>query len=285
MKRRRRKVFLIIVGVLAGIIGILIIFFNLPWSKTKTEFDAKVSELVAEAHSREDIFREEEIAGLPASVRRYFNYCGYIGKPRMSYIEISYRDVDFLFGRDKPAMKIDYMQYDFVDGPNRIAYINSSMYGVPFEGVDIFMYGSGSMKGRLAKQFTLFDQTGKVMDQASLVTFLSEILLLPNAALQDYIEWTEIDDLHAKAAISCYGMTARGVFAFDEDGRLISFMTNDRSAVATDGSSKNMKWSVVFDEYTEVNGIMRPTFFQAIWHYPEGDLVYFDGKGTITEYN
>lgn len=88
------------------------------------------------------------------------------------------------------------------------------------------------MKGVLAKLFTLFDQTGTVMDQSSLVTFLSEIHLIPSTALQDYI-----------------------------------------------------KWSVLCNEYTDINGIKRPTVFQAVWHYDSGDLVYFDGKGTITAYN
>ena len=66
---------------------------------------------------------------------------------------------------------------------------------------------------------------------------------------------------------------------------MLSFETDDRSVVADDGSSKQVKWSVAYDEYTEVNGIKRPTVFQAIWHYDDGDLVYFDGKGTITEYD
>jgi hypothetical protein len=159
------------------------------------------------------------------------------------------------------------------------------MYGIPFEGLDIFLDGRGSMKGVLAKLFTLFDQTGTVMDQSSLVTFLSEILFVPSAALQDYIKWETIDNLHAKATMSCYGISVSGVFTFDENGEMLSFETHDRSAVETDGTSETIKWSVNCDEYVEVNGIKRPTVFNATWHYESGDLVYFDGKGTITAYN
>lgn len=43
-----------------------------------------------------------------------------------------------------------------------------------------------------------------------------------------------------------------------------------------------MKWSVFCDDYQETNGIKQPTLFQAVWHYDDGDLVYFNGKGTIT---
>jgi hypothetical protein len=273
-----------IIGILVCVIGILIIFFNIPSSKTKTEFGRTVTGLINEADHKEYVFRKEDIAGLPAPVQRYFTYCGYIGTPKMSYIKIDYRDVDFLFDKDKP-IKIDYTQYNFVNKPNRIAYIDSSMYGIPFEGLDSFLGGRGSMKGVLAKLFTLFDQTGAVMDQSSLVTFLSEILLIPNAALQDYIKWEAIDDLRAKATIFCYGISASGVFTFDENGEMLSFETDDRSAVTTDGSSETIKWSVICNEYVDIDGIKRPTVFQAVWHYKSGDLVYFDGKGTITAYN
>lgn len=275
---------LAIIGILVCVIGIVIIFFNVPSSKTKTEFDRIVTVLITGADHKESIFREEDIAGLPAPVQRYFTYCGYIGTPKMSYIKIDYQDVEFLFDKDKP-IKIDYTQYNFANKPNRIAYIDSSMYGIPFEGLDTYLGGRGSMKGVLAKLFTLFDQTGTVMDQSSLVTFLSEILLIPSTALQDYIKWEAIDDLNTKATMSCYGISVSGIFTFNENGEMLSFETNDRSAATTDGSSETIKWSVLCNEYTDINGIKRPTVFQAVWHYDSGDLVYFDGKGTITAYN
>jgi hypothetical protein len=172
-----------------------------------------------------------------------------------------------------------------VNEPARIAYIHSSRYGIPFEGLDSYIGGKGSMKGILAKVFTLFNQTGETMDRASLVTFLSECLIIPNAALQDYIDWEEIDALHAKATINYYGKKAEGIFAFNEKGEMISFTTFDREATSTDGTGEKVKWSVVFGEYEETEGIKKPTKFQAIWHYDDGDLLYFDGQGVILEYD
>lgn len=283
MKRSGRNIMFGIVGLLVCITGILVIFFHIPSSRTKTEFERAATNLMAEAEREASIFGGEDMAGLPAPVRRYFAYCGYMGRPKMSYIKIDYRNVNFIFDKDKP-IKIDYTQYNFADGPNRLAYIDSSMYGIPFEGLDVFLGGRGSMKGVLAKLISLFDQRGAVMDKASLVTYLSEILLIPSAALQDYIKWEAIDDLHAKATISCYGISADGVFTFDENGEMLSFETDDRAAVKADGSSENIKWSVAVSDYTQVDGVKKPTVFKAIWHYISGDLVYFDGKGTISAY-
>ena len=107
------------------------------------------------------------------------------------------------------------------------------------------------------------------------------MVLVPNAALQDYVVWEEIDDLHAKATISYYGISASGTFTFNEKGEMLSFTTDDREVISTDGTSEKVKWSAVCSEYEETNGIKKPSVFQAIWHYDDGDLIYFDGKDTV----
>ncbi len=276
---------MITIGILLCAVGTLLIFFNIPYSKVKTEFNEMAAHLIAQADRQDAVFREEDIAGLPDPVKRYFRYCGYIGKPKTAYMKITYPDVSFSFGKDKAPLKIDYTQYNDVGTPDRIAYIDSSMYGIPFEGLDALIGGAGSMKGVLAKGFILFNYTGREMDQSSLVTFLSECLFTPTAALQSYIQWDPIDDSHAKATISYRDIHACGIFTFNESGEMLSFWTDDRAVALDDGTNKQVKWSVQCGEYIEVDGVARPTAFQAIWHYDDGDLTYFNGKGTITTYN
>ena len=83
MKRRRTKIILIIVGILFCAAGVITLFFNVPGLKTKMEFDVAATDLIAEADHQEDVFMEEDIAGLPVPVQRYFKYCGYIGSQKM----------------------------------------------------------------------------------------------------------------------------------------------------------------------------------------------------------
>ncbi|MDD4146007.1 MAG: hypothetical protein PHS83_02740 [Clostridia bacterium] len=285
MKKRSKRKMQVIIGVLLLIIGIITVFFNISYSKTRAEFSELTGSLLNEVPNESGVFTEEDIVDLPLPVQKYFRYCGYIGTPKMSFMKASYQDVDFVFGKDKPTIKIDYIQYNIANKPARVAYIDSSKYGIPFEGLDSYTAGKGSMRGVLAKLFILFNQTGEAMDKASLVTFLSECLIIPNSAIQDYITWEDIDALHAKATISYYGRTAGGIFAFNQNGEMCSFTTDDREATATDGTSEKVKWSVVFSEYEETKGIKKPTGFQAIWHYDDGDLLYFDGKDVVLEYN
>jgi len=118
------------------------------------------------------------------------------------------------------------------------------------------------------------------MDQACLVTFLAESLLIPSVVLQDYITWEELDENHARATISYDGISASGIFTFEDNGAMKSFRTKDRVATGMDGSIREAEWSAVIGDYREENGIKKPQILQAIWHFPEGDWIYFNGNKT-----
>lgn len=285
--RRKRGIRKMIIAIIALVVflGSILIFFSIPYSKTKAKFISVKNILLKDTANHSEIFKEEDIADLPSPVQKYFYHCGYINTPKMYVMKAVYKNVKFIFGKGKPVTIIDYTQYNAINEPARIAYIDSSMYGIPFEGLDSFNSGSGSMKGVLAKLFTLFNQTGETMDKASLVTFLSECLIVPSSALQNYITWEEIDDLHAKATIAYYGKNASGIFTFKENGDLLSFTSDDREAVSTNGKSEKVRWSVVFSDYKKKDDISQPTRFQAIWHYDDGDLIYFDGEDVLIEYD
>jgi len=176
-------------GVLLGTAGVVHAYLRTAPSKAAREFIDLSEDLLKETEPAKGRFTEADIATLPGPVRRHLRRCGHLGKPKMAYMKVIFPDVAFSLGKGKKAIKIAYTQYNFVAGPDRIAYIDSSLYGVPFEGVDAYVDGKGSMKGIVAKNITLFDIDGEAMDKASLVTFLSECLFVPNAALQAYIRW------------------------------------------------------------------------------------------------
>lgn len=282
MKVRNR--IMIFVGILLTFVGITIIFFNISYSKTKNEFKILNNILTTKASKTNEVFTSEDIKNLPSPVQRFFNHCGYIGKPKMTYMKATFKDVSFSLGRNKPTIKIDYTQYNLANEPMRLAYIDSSMYGIPFQGLDSYVNGSGKMKGVIAKLFTLFEQQGAAMDRASLATYLAECFVIPSVALQDFIAWEEIDDTHAKATISYRGVSAGGIFTFNEEGEMLLFETYDRENTSMDGTIEKVKWTAICDDYKEINGILLPTKFQAVWNYKEGDLLYFDGRNIEFEY-
>lgn len=52
----------------------------------------------------------------------------------MSCLKMKYHDVAFWQTRNGPVLSIDYLQYNFVKKPCRVALIDSSLFGIPFEG-------------------------------------------------------------------------------------------------------------------------------------------------------
>ena len=116
------------------------------------------------------------------------------------------------------------------------------------------------------------------MNKACLVTWLAEALIVPNAALQNFVKWNEIDDTHAKAEVNFYGISVSGIFQFSDQGEMISFTTNDRSVAENDGTFTYVPWTAECDNYKETDGILHPTQFRAVWNYEDGDCIYFDGN-------
>lgn len=268
------------IGILLIIIGAILVWFHIPYSPIKKNFSEDIEALKNDNQLKGYgcLFKSEDFSHLPLVIQRYIDYCGYVGTPQMSYLKMEYKDVDFMQGKTGPALKIDYTQYNFVSEPCRMALIDSSMFGVPFEGYDYYKNGVGGMKGVIAKGITLFDQRGADMDKACLATYLAESMFAPSILLQDYISFEEISDYEVKATICYNGQTASGIFIFNEHYEFVSFTTNDRAVTNTDGSMEYIPWSAVCGEYRiSENGIKYPTNFKAIWNYPDEDFVYFDG--------
>lgn len=279
MKARKKRMF-IVLGIFLVIAGALVIWFNISYSPVKKEFQNDISALMIENQLAidDEVFTEKDFSHLPIAIQRYIENCGYIGTQKMSYLKLEYHNVDFSQGKDRPTLKIDYTQYNFINEPCRMALIDSSMFGIPFEGYDYYQNGTGGMKGVIAKAITLFDQTGADMDKACLATFLAESLFAPTILLQDYITFEEINNFEVRATINYKGQMASGIFTFNEQYEMISFTTNDRAVAGTDGSMEYVPWSAICNDYQfSQNGIKYPTKFQAVWNYPYEDFVYFDG--------
>lgn len=269
---------LIGLSLLVLIVVAVVVFFVIPYSPLKAEFNRDVKERIDRSSQVTGVLTYEEVEHLPLPVKRYLETCGYMGKPKSSRMIISFKNADFKLSPEKPMIKIDYSQVNFVQKPDRVAFIDTRMYGIPFQGYDSLLDGEGGMKGVLAKGITLFNETGGDMDQACLVTFLSESLLIPDAALQNYISWKEVDNTHAKAIITYGGIEASGLFTFSETGELLSFSTDDRTYTSMNGDRQQVKWTALFSDYQTKDGRKRPSRLQAIWHLPEGDMIYFDGR-------
>ena len=285
-----KKKFMTFLIIAAAIILLLTIWFNIPYSPVKTQFRNDVEARLQSAATLANVNAEKSgtqaqtldsasIANLPPLIQKYLETSGYIGSPKRSHLTMEYKDVDFGMGVNKPRIKIDYTHVDFADSPERLAFIDSKMLGIPFQGYDYYMNGKGGMKGVLAKLVTLFDQTGPTMDKACLITYLAEAFFLPEALLKDCITFKQVDDHTIEATITNKGVTATGIFHFNDAYEMTSFTTNDRGQISPDGTIEYTPWEAQCENYkTYSDGIKRPTVFRAVWKNKDSDFVYFDGE-------
>ena len=270
--------------IVVALVLLVAVWFSIPYSPFKNQFrnDVQRRTRTAEQNAPDHgsgVYTKEDFARLPPLVQNYVESCGYIGTRRKSVLTMEYKKVAFALGKDKPKLTIDYTQVDFADAPARLAFIDSKLFGVPFQGYDYYLDGKGGMKGVLAKLFQLFNQTGEQMDKADLVTYLAEIVFLPEALLQDSVSFSQIDGHTLEARISFGGVSASGIFRFNDAHEMTCFSTDERSQTAPDGTAVQIPWEARCEAYgLYSDGIKRPTIFRAVWKYPEADFIYFDGS-------
>ncbi len=57
------------------------------------------------------------------------------------------------------------------------------------------------------------------------------VVFAPQTLIYADIQWEVIDDLHVKAIFSHAGITIEAMLIFDEQGRIINFISHDRLAL------------------------------------------------------
>ncbi|MDR1642784.1 MAG: hypothetical protein LBT59_24090 [Clostridiales bacterium] len=273
-------------GITLVIIGGFVIFECIPYNPLKSEFHADVERLMSAENTLFDegeLFSESDFADAPEAIQRFIRHSGFIGTPKMTYAKLSMKDVRFkLDGRD---MSIDYTLYDFAVRPDRTALVETSFYGIPFDGYDYLVDMSAGMRGVLGKVATVVDQTGELMDKAQLVTLLGESPICPSIWLADYVTLEHIDQNHARATLTYQGITASGIFAVNQPGEITTFTTEDRAMSLSSGGMAYTPWTGAFSDYRENDrGVLFPWHLKAMWNLPEGDYVYLDGDISSVEY-
>lgn len=265
--------------------SVIMILLKMPGSTTKSQFE-KDTRLYANHFCQNSTgLTEQSIQSLPEPVKTHLRLSGWINKVGVNYVKAYITSALLKDANDKPPMLVDYTLCSFADEPVRLAYIKTSMFGIPFEGYDSTQGGVGFMKGVFGKVITLFHQRGAEMDKAQLLTYLGECFLIPGAIAGRYITWETIDCTHAKATISYKGVTGSGIFTFGEQGFVQSFQTDQRARIGNDGSVDHPVWSVVYDDFHEIGDILCPAKLKTIWHDSAGELVYFDANYIKFVYN
>ncbi len=225
----------------------------------------------------------EMLEGLPRPVQRYLNYSGVVGKPWVDsvYLKQSGR---FRLGVDRPWMPVAAEEWYTTNPPSLLWKARFKMFGLPLLSArDRYEGGHGHMFGKIAGLFTVFDVRGPELDQATMIRYLNEIMWFPSAFLGENIAWQGVDDHAADVTFTDGGKSVTARMFFDDEGRLTNFTAKRYREIGGDFSLD--EWATPITDYGELAGLNLPLRGQAVWHLPEGDLVYADLAITEVKYN
>lgn len=266
---------------------VLLLVFAAGSFIAKFLFNQRVAKEVVEFFSGVDssgeIQTKDDLEGLPQNVQRWLEYSGIIGKEKIISVRLKQKAVMRL-DSDKPWMPVQAEQYFTLEEPGFIWTANIKAAPlVHIAGRDRYADGRGNILIKLLSLFTVADSKGEETDQGAMLRYLAETIWFPGAALHEYITWEEVDADHAKATMTYGGITASGVFTFNDKGEVIQFEAERYGEF--DGEFRLETWSIPLREYKEFAGIKVPTKGDVTWKFASGDFNWFNFELTEIEYN
>lgn len=269
------------------VVGLLILVFAL-WVYSR-EFrsaykDAFQYHLAHSSASKGELLTEEDIQQLPVIVQKYVRYTGSVGKPKIH----NYR-VEFKGGiRGKPDeafMPLTSVQYNFVDPPARLFYIEAKKMGIPAFGLHLYQDQHATFRIRVAGLVEVVNARGDKMDQGETVTLFNDMCVMaPATLISKNIQWETVDSLTVHARYTNGPITIGATLFFRESGELINFISNDR--YETDGKAyHNYPWKTPISEYREINGYRLPSKAKLVYQYPGEDFCYGEFELVDIAYN
>jgi len=278
------KALLVIIIVLA----IVVLLFLTVSFIAQTRFEKKVEKEVSEFLSNNvenpgQIIQEADLEGLPPAVQKWLEHSQVIGKERITSARSTQKAV-MRMKKENPWMPLEAEQHFTVDKPGYIwkAKVKAAPF-ITLAARDKYDDGQGNMLIKFMALKTVADARGKEMDQGSMVRFLAETVWIPTAALSNYITWEGIDANSAKATMSYGGVTASGVFNFNDRGEVIDFVAPRYGDF--DGQYSMETWKILLENYKEFDGVRVPAKGEVIWKLKTGDFKWYQFEVLDIEYN
>lgn len=259
--RNRRMVVttaLILLPLLAGIL-----FLAIMACKTNKEIRG-YSEAIRQHAFADSVFTASEasMASLPAPVRKYLAFALPNNHPGFKLATISFD------GKFRRPLTTDFdptsaTQLAAVNSPAMLFVATDNMdFGLWAKAYDFYANGKMRMRARILSAITVVDEKETAaLNRTSLRRWLLESPLYPHALLPGGpVRWEHIDDTHARAIVSGFGLESSLIATFNADGSLASFDAEEEGNLLTPyhGSGERATRS----DYRSVQGVMIPHAYE-----------------------
>jgi hypothetical protein len=202
------------------------------------------------------IYREAQLAGLPAPVQRYFRRVLHDGQPYLRSVRLRHT------GKFKTALDSDWgaisgQQYITADPPAFIWQGTTAL----FVARDEYVGGRGCLLVRLLGLIPIMYGHGPRYDQGELLRWLGESAWLPTALLpSEQVSWIARDEYSATLTLTYRGQVISYLVRFNEQNEL-----EQCEAERYENDTTLLPWVGRFSEYRTLNGVHVPTVAEASW--------------------
>lgn len=222
----------------------------------------------------------DNLGSLPLPLRSYIKYALPEASTNINY---AYMQHSGLY-RTKPShnwFPIEGEEHFTAQSPNFIWFAELNIKDIlKIKVREKYLNNLGNIWVRLYSLITLVNSKGKESDQSAFIRYISEMVFFPTSFLTNhYISWEEIDSGSFKALIKGNTIT-EVIFHINEFGQIIKATTKDRYRNKT----KN-DWTILYDEYMDINGFKVPTYSEAIWNSNNNKYSYSKFYVTKLVYN
>lgn len=230
--------------------------------------------------------RFDELAALPAPVQRYFHTVLQDGMPMVSGARVTHRGTFNMGGevaRWKPfhSDQLVVTRRPGFDWDARIALLP----GLPVHVHDAYVAGKGVLRAAPLGLVTVADMDSTPqLAQGELMRFLAEAAWYPTALLPSQgVQWTAVDDAHAKATMEDGGNSVTLLFRFNAQGLIDSVRAEARGRTVGKRVIPT-PWQGRFWNYERRSGMLVPLEGEVAWLADEGPAPYWRGSMIAISY-
>lgn len=253
----------------ANIILLAAVILSAAAMRFKAAIRKEVKDLLSRA-SKEILTTEETLRPLPHIVQRWMIKSGVVGNAMPNKIVISQK------GHIRTKLKGSWMRFQatqhFTINPPGFVWL-AAIKGAPFitiAGRDKYSDGLGNMIVRPFCWFNVVNNSGKEIDEGTLLRYVAAMVWFPQGAGSKYLRWESINDRQARVTMEYKGMTASGIYFFNEDADVIGFEAKRYGDF--DGIYRKETWSVRITGFAHFGSTRIGNRIEVTWKLPEGDF-------------
>ncbi len=219
----------------------------------------------------------EDLAGMPAPIRRYVERSGAIGRPRPQNMRVAF-DANMYRRPGQAPMRATSIQYTFFDRPARIFLMKARMFGLPVRALHVYRREQATFTVRVASLANIVDLRGDEISAAETVTVLNDLCLMaPGALVDPRLTWAPVDDRTAAVTFTNGTHRVGATLVLNDRDELVDFWSDDRPE-SSSGRFVPLRWSTPVDEYRDVGGLHLIHRGSTVYARPDGPFTY----GTFT---